>query len=518
MSESESKTNYIPYIIGVIVIIIIIVVIIIITQNNSITTTQIIIPTTTQNLRTINPKKIITTRSPNIPTTTQTLRTINPKKIMTTRPPNIPTTTQTLRTINSNKIMTKQPQTSKSPVIMTTSPPSSPQSTLPFFKLEDPTGIKLGKYNNISFNTFGLNSSLNNWTITILLSAVYTSSKWQGIIGNMYNSQIPGHKDGWGFWISPSKYLHFRISEWAEDLISLGGILENTPYKIIISFNNNAYKVQLIRMSDDASNIINISDKPKLTTDKGSICLGGVWEPYFYYKMLTTQPCIHSGVTIPGWSIEPNNPGYCIAPIGQKCCNSYTYNGQSVCSAGFGATNAGVGYDEKAMKEWKAGCITPPELFDGNITYVEFIPTESWGCTKCSESGTFACTNLPESKPLKGGGTIPANTTSLISNFRMDLYDAENPSYSENGNNYWWRQGGGCVTPTPTSYGCYKCSELGTLTCTNLPESKPLKGGGIIPANTTSLISNYRMGLYDVENPSYTLDGNNYWWRQGGRC
>ena len=54
-----------------------------------------------------------------------------------------------------------------------------------FFKLEDAAGIKQGKYNNISFNTFGLNSNLNNWTITIILSAMYTSSKWQGIIGNI---------------------------------------------------------------------------------------------------------------------------------------------------------------------------------------------------------------------------------------------------------------------------------------------------------------------------------------------
>ena len=159
----------------------------------------------------------------------------------------------------------------------------SQQSITPFFKLEDAAGIKQGKYNNISFNTFGLNSSLSNWTITIILSAMYNSSKWQGIIGNIYNSQIPGHKDGWGFWISPDKYLHFRISDtWAQDFTSLGQILENTPYKIIISFNNNEYKIKLIRMTDDisdnASNIVNISNKPKLTTDKGNICLGGGWE------------------------------------------------------------------------------------------------------------------------------------------------------------------------------------------------------------------------------------------------
>jgi hypothetical protein len=23
---------------------------------------------------------------------------------------------------------------------------------------------------------------------------------------------------------------------------------------------------------------------------------------------------------------------------------------------------------------------------------------------------------------------------------------------------------------------------------------------------------------YDLETPAYTLEGNNYWWRQGGGC
>jgi hypothetical protein len=155
----------------------------------------------------------------------------------------------------------------------------SQQSIIPFFKLEDAAGINQGKYNNISFNKFGLNSNLNNWTITIIFSAIHNSSKWQGIIGNIYNPQIPGHKDGWGFWISPYNYLHFRIGDtWAQDFTSLGQILQKTPYKIIVSFNNNVYKIKLIRIIDDANNTITISNKPKLTTYKGSICLGGRWQ------------------------------------------------------------------------------------------------------------------------------------------------------------------------------------------------------------------------------------------------
>ena len=69
---------------------------------------------------------------------------------------------------------------------------------------------------------------------------------------------------------------------------------------------------------------------------------------------------------------------------------------------------------------------------------------KSFGCTKCSD-GMFACTKLPQSNPLKGGGTIPANTPSLISNYMNNNYDLETPAYVLEGNNYWWRQGGGCI-------------------------------------------------------------------------
>jgi hypothetical protein len=65
-------------------------------------------------------------------------------------------------------------------------------------------------------------------------------------------------------------------------------------------------------------------------------------------------PCVQSGVTVPGWSSNPSDSGACIAPLGQKCCNSYTYNGQPVCQAGFN------GYDEAAMNDWINACITPP--------------------------------------------------------------------------------------------------------------------------------------------------------------
>jgi hypothetical protein len=65
-------------------------------------------------------------------------------------------------------------------------------------------------------------------------------------------------------------------------------------------------------------------------------------------------PCVQSGVIVPGWSADPNNSGSCIAPLGQKCCTNSMYNGQPVCSAGFGS------YDEGAMNSWITSCITPP--------------------------------------------------------------------------------------------------------------------------------------------------------------
>lgn len=66
-------------------------------------------------------------------------------------------------------------------------------------------------------------------------------------------------------------------------------------------------------------------------------------------------PCVHAGVTVPGWSANPNDGNSCIAPLaGQKCCPTTIFNGQPVCIAGFG------NYDENAMNSWMGSCISPP--------------------------------------------------------------------------------------------------------------------------------------------------------------
>ena len=67
-------------------------------------------------------------------------------------------------------------------------------------------------------------------------------------------------------------------------------------------------------------------------------------------------PCVVSTVQVPGWSAHPSDSGSCIAPLGQKCCNMSTVNGQPACIAGFGADN----YDASAMSDWIDVCMTPP--------------------------------------------------------------------------------------------------------------------------------------------------------------
>lgn len=95
-----------------------------------------------------------------------------------------------------------------------------------------------------------------------------------------------------------------------------------------------------------------------------------------------------------------------------------------------------------------------------------------------------------------------------------------------NGSGWGWTSQPLSPAPTPVvaktdtleSYGCTKCSDDSLFACTNLPQSNALKSGETIPAGTPSLISNYKMVEYDVETPSYTFGGKNYWWRQRGGC
>lgn len=73
-------------------------------------------------------------------------------------------------------------------------------------------------------------------------------------------------------------------------------------------------------------------------------------------------PCVVAGVTVPGWSANPNDSGSCVAPLGQKCCPNPTsmINGTPMCIADFN------NYDENAMNGWIGQCISPASPEDIN--------------------------------------------------------------------------------------------------------------------------------------------------------
>jgi len=310
----EVKTNYLPYIIGVIVIIIIIVVVIILTQNNSssITTTPIFLPTTTQRIiksekiitkqpQTSKSPVIITTRPPMVttrpPMVTTPMLTTRPPMVttpmLTTRPPMVTTpmlttippmvTTPMLTTIPpmvTTPMLTTRPPTilpTIAPTILPTIPPTIPPIKEEYI-LRDPNGIKNGNFGNIPMIDFGLNDNLSSWIITIRFTAINEANKWQGILGNMYNSSIPTHKDGWGIWLSPAGFIHFRISDnWATDLQDLGRIENNKLYELRIIWKDNSYVFELFDPVSLDLKQVNIGGVSKLTSNKGNICVGGWW-------------------------------------------------------------------------------------------------------------------------------------------------------------------------------------------------------------------------------------------------
>ena len=128
--------------------------------------------------------------------------------------------------------------------------------------------------------------------------------------------------------------------------------------------------------------------------------------------------------------------------------------------------------------------------------------------------------NYSNNNTLSDYGQYKFSITTLNSNGSI------NYSGIFNGKGWSWTSAPLSPAPTPVvaktdtleSYGCTKCSDDSLFACTNLPQSNALKSGETIPAGTPSLISNYKMIEYDVETPSYTFGGKNYWWRQGGGC
>ncbi len=111
--------------------------------------------------------------------------------------------------------------------------------------INDADGIKTGQYKNIPNATFGLNNNLTRWTITIILKSDNYKNSWQGLIGNMYNTQV---SNGWGLWINPNGKLHFRIKDNTWDLNNLGSLYNNHPYKILINFTRTGYSFRLTNL------------------------------------------------------------------------------------------------------------------------------------------------------------------------------------------------------------------------------------------------------------------------------
>jgi hypothetical protein len=173
------------------------------------------------------------------------------------------------------------PRTTMMPI--TTRIPTPTISPITYFKIEDPAGINNGNYKNISFSQFGINDRLNNWTINIIFTSTSNKASYTGIIGNCYNTQVPGWPNGFagasGFWLTPgnTQYVHFRLNAWNQDFPSLGTINNNIPHKLIINFNDGIYKLTLINLTTNTSNTVDIKDKPKFNSTTGNITIGGHW-------------------------------------------------------------------------------------------------------------------------------------------------------------------------------------------------------------------------------------------------
>ncbi len=191
------------------------------------------------------------------------------------------------------------------------------------YKIKDPEGIKEGKFKNIPNNTFGLDKELTRSTLTIFIKSDNYKETWQSIVGNMYNNAV---QTGWGLWLNPTGYLHFRIEGSTWDLTDLGVLINKDPYQIILNysyrtgytfnltnlkyFNEDGAKLQqdsksaaesalqdnnpfallahsianpilaleLKKGNRDYKKSATIDDKRRLISDKGFVTVGGWWE------------------------------------------------------------------------------------------------------------------------------------------------------------------------------------------------------------------------------------------------
>jgi hypothetical protein len=230
---------------------------------------------------------------------------INKPRIAITAPPT--TTTMRPTTTMAPTTTTMAPTTTTMrPTTTTTMRPTTtrlPTRIIPyttktsFYKIENPNGIILTNYRNISNDIFGLRNAA--WKMSILFNFIRDRSNTQLIVSNMTNVSTTNR--GWSLSILfDSNIINFNINRFqgTTEYYSLqfsnmrglnntelnGSLQENVLYQLDVSYINKSYRFRLIynlTYNDDGNYYGNITNtilkediNPLLTTS-GSIEVGG---------------------------------------------------------------------------------------------------------------------------------------------------------------------------------------------------------------------------------------------------
>jgi hypothetical protein len=135
--------------------------------------------------------------------------------------------------------------------------------------------VKSGKFNNINNADFVITNDLNFWKLRTEFSSNDYYNSWQSIIGNMYNSEVPGR--GWGLWVNPNGILHWSGSSTTFNLNNIGKLQNNVSYRLDIVFNNNQYTFILTNLSNNTTKSETVNKTSSMITDRGFVTIGGAW-------------------------------------------------------------------------------------------------------------------------------------------------------------------------------------------------------------------------------------------------
>jgi len=100
------------------------------------------------------------------------------------------------------------------------------------------------------------------------------TGRWQGIIGNAYNSEIT--TISWALWINTQGYLCWSSRDTFNILTELGVLEDVNIYEIRMNFRENILKFYLIKLDTREIKTQSIK-KGTLITDKGFVTIGGEW-------------------------------------------------------------------------------------------------------------------------------------------------------------------------------------------------------------------------------------------------